>query len=178
MQCISLMRSDIGAKAQLLYGQNTRYTRCKTLCTDGTAAMILYRFMQAAQRAKLAPLAMMANKLLLWCCGCIIGRNADFGPGFVLIHSLGTVINSKVKGGTNIHIEHQVTIGAHKDKSPTLGNDIFIGAGAKIFGPIHIGNHVRIGANAVVCKDVPSHVTAVGIPARHLASESPHQEQP
>ena len=178
MQCIALIRSDIEAKARLLYGTSTGRTRCKTLCTDGTAAMILYRCMQAAQKAKLAPLAMIWNKLLLWFCGCIIGRNADFGPGFVMIHSLGTVINSKVKGGTNIHIEHQVTIGADKNQSPTLGDDIFIGAGAKIFGPIHIGNHVRIGANAVVCKDVPSHVTAVGIPARHLASASSHQEQP
>jgi serine O-acetyltransferase len=100
------------------------------------------------------------------CCNCIIGRGAEFGPGFVLIHSTGVVINGQVRGGSGIHIEHQVTIGAESRQSPVLGNDIFIGAGAKIVGGVSIGDSARIGANAVVIDDVPANQTAVGVPAR------------
>jgi serine O-acetyltransferase len=100
---------------------------------------------------------------------CIIGRGADFGPGFVLVHSQGVVINGSVRGGRDIKIEHQVTIGAERGQSPILGDDIFIGAGAKILGSIRIGSNVRVGANAVVVKDVPDHMTAVGVPARYIS---------
>jgi serine O-acetyltransferase len=73
-----------------------------------------------------------------------------------------------VRGGSGIKIEHQVTIGAEERMSPVLGDDVFIGAGAKVVGGCRIGNHVRIGANAVVIKDVPDGNTAVGIPARNI----------
>ena len=60
---------------------------------------------------------------------------------------------------------HQVTIGAEKSASPVLGDDIFLGAGAKILGAVTIGTGARVGANAVVVNDVPPHCTVVGIPA-------------
>ncbi len=130
--------------------------------------MILYRLMQSCQRSKLGVFAMIFNKLNVLG-SCIIGRGAEFGPGFVLIHSQGVVINGSVRGGRDIKIEHQVTIGAEREQSPILGNDIFIGAGAKILGSIRVGSYVRVGANAVVVKDVPDHVTAVGVPARYIS---------
>jgi serine O-acetyltransferase len=83
-----------------------------------------------------------------------------------LIHSNGVVINTSVRGGKNVFIEHQVTIGAEKGEAPVLGDNVFIGAGAKIVGAVRIGNDVKIGANAVVTKDLPDGATAVGIPAR------------
>ena len=63
-------------------------------------------------------------------------------------------------------LEHLVTIGAERDVSPRLGDDVFVGAGAKIVGAVTIGSRVKIGANAVVTCDLPSDCTAVGIPAR------------
>jgi serine O-acetyltransferase len=63
-------------------------------------------------------------------------------------------------------IEHQVTIGAEKGQSPVLGDNVFIGAGAKIIGAVRIGSDVKVGANAVVLDDVPTGATVVGIPAR------------
>ena len=99
-------------------------------------------------------------------CNCIIGRGAEFGPGLVLIHSTGVVINGSVRGGSGIHIEHQVTIGADQRISPTIGDEVFIGAGAKIIGNVKVGNGARVGANAVVVEDVPQGRTAVGVPAR------------
>jgi serine O-acetyltransferase len=162
----ALIKSDIQAKAQWMYEAVSASTILKTLLTDGTFAILTYRLMQASQRSKLVPLAMLFNKLNVLLGQCIIGRRANFGPGFVLIHSQGIVINSSVQGGRGIFIEHQVTIGAEKQQVPVLGNNVFIGAGAKILGAVRIGNDVKIGANAVVTKDLPDGATAVGIPAR------------
>jgi len=166
MNVFALMRTDITAKAQWLYGSASRKCVIKALLTDGTFAMLMYRLMQVTHRHRLAPLAMLFNKLNGFFGRCIIGRGAEFGPAFVLIHSYGVVINGAVRGGRDLRIEHLVTIGAERGTSPLLGDDVFIGAGAKIIGPVRIGSHTRIGANAVVTHDVPDHCTAVGIPAR------------
>ena len=173
-QCTcSLMAADVRAKAAWLYGTATFRTCVKTLCTDGTFAMIVYRMMQACTRWRLVPLAMLFNKINVVAGQCIIGRGATFGPGFVLVHSQGVVINTSVRGGCDVVIEHQVTIGAESRQSPELGDDVFIGAGAKIIGGVRIGSHVRIGANAVVIADLPDNVTAVGVPARAVARSVP-----
>lgn len=168
MKTCQLIKSDITAKAEWLYGSSSGRHRIKALLTDGSAAMILYRLMQAAQRHRWSWLAMIFNKLNAICCQCIIGRQAAFGERLVLIHSQGIVINQAVQGGNDIKIEHQVTIGASRNQSPQLGNGIFIGAGAKIIGGVTIGDHAKIGANAVVTHDVPPGRTAVGVPASLL----------
>jgi serine O-acetyltransferase len=161
-----LIAGDMRAKAQWVYADDSRRSRLKALVTDGSFAMICYRLMQSSQQAGLAPLAMLFNKLNVICGRCIIGRGADFGPEFVLIHSLGVVINSSVRGGRGVKLEHQVTIGAESQEAPVLGNDVFVGAGAKILGKVEVGSRTRIGANAVVIRDVPDGATAVGVPAR------------
>lgn len=163
-----LILSDLRAKAEWCYESRSWTAIVKVLLTDGTAAMIWYRMMQWARRWHLSPLEMFFNRCNSIFCSCIIGRGAEFGPGFVLIHSQGVVINGNVRGGTDIKIEHQVTIGAEKRLFPTLGNNVFLGAGSKIVGGITIGSDVRIGANAVVVKDVPDHATVVGIPPAQI----------
>lgn len=171
MSCaLCLIRGDIRAKARWLYGNDSAISRCKALLTDGTFAMVIYRLMQASQNCGLTPLAMIFNKLNAVFGQCIIGRGAVFDAEFVLIHSQGVVINSGVRGGKRIFIEHQVTIGAEKRLSPQLGSDVFIGAGARLLGAVRIGNNARIGANAVVTTDIPDGATAVGIPARVVRS--------
>ena len=176
MNLYSLINSDLHAKAQWLYGSSSFRNLLKARLTDGTTAMILYRFMQWSQRHHLAPLAMLFNKLNVMG-GCIIGRGADFGPGLVLVHSNGVVINTTVKGGRNVVIEHQVTIGAEKGVSPVLGDDVFIGAGAKIIGTLKVGNGAKVGANAVVLEDVPEGATVAGIQAR-VVKTSTYPENP
>jgi serine O-acetyltransferase len=128
--------------------------------------MVWYRLMQWAGRWKLMPLEMVFNKMNAICCNCIIGRGAQFGPGFVLVHSTGVVINGSVRAGRNLTLEHQVTIGAERRLSPAIGDDVFVGAGAKIIGSVTIGDGAKVGANAVVVHDVPAGSTVVGIPAR------------
>lgn len=94
---------------------------------------------------------------------CSIGDNLKIVHG-----GNGVIISSQAVIGNNVTIYHQVTIGVINNKvgAPIIGDNVFIGAGAKILGPITIGTGASIGANAVVLKDVPAGATAVGIPAR------------
>ncbi len=169
-----LILSDLRAKAEWCYETRGWKGVMKVLLTDGTPAMIWYRLMQWARRWRLAPLEMLFNRMNTMCCGCIIGRGAEFGAEFVLIHSLGVVINGNVRGGAGVKIEHQVTIGAEKRQSPVLGDNVFVGAGAKIVGAVRLGDGVKIGANAVVLTDIPAGATAVGIPAKVVRIVEPN----
>lgn len=174
----ALIREDLRCKALWCYESDGWRSRLRALATDGTASMILYRLMQWSRRRRLAPLEMLFNKLNSALCGCVIGRGAEFGPGLVLIHSWGVVINGAVRAGCRIHLEHQVTIGAERRQTPMLGDDIFIGAGARVLGGIQIGDGARIGANAVVLADVPALHTAVGVPARNVPrSDAPSSQR-
>ncbi len=173
MTLAQLVLGDIRAKAEWNYERTDWKALLRTLATDGTAAMVLYRLMQWATRRHLTPLAWIFNKLNSVLNNCIIGCGANFGPRLVLIHATGVVINSSVRGGSDIHVEHQVTIGADRRLAPVLGDGVFIGAGAKIIGSVHIGSDVRVGANAVVVHDVPPHCTVVGVPARIVRRRSP-----
>ena len=92
---------------------------------------------------------------------------ADLGEGLKLPHPNGVVIHQDAIIGRNSMIMQQVTIGITANGGPpTIGSDVYIGAGAKILGKINIGDGARIGANAVVLCDVPPHTTAVGAPAK------------
>lgn len=162
---MKLLLADLKAK-QRLYSQYGHCSLPRALLTDGTLAVLLYRLQQGLMRIKLVPLALLAQLVNKWLNGCMIGLRASFGPGFILVHPVGTVINSAVTGGRNVWLQSSVVIGENRGQSPTLGKDIFVGAGARIIGGIHIGDGARIGANAVVMVDVAPGSTMVGIPAR------------
>lgn len=102
--------------------------------------------------------------------GADIPLSCQLGGGLLLPHPNGVVIHPSVAIGPNCLLFQQVTIGATQDGVPTLGGHVDVGAGAKIIGPVRIGDHARIGANAVVTADVPAGATVVGIPARIVAS--------
>ena len=161
---------DFKYKAQCYYNQSDFKSVFKVLWRDGSSSVVLYRIAQFFSKIGLGLIGFLFLDINKFLNGCVIGRNADFDSGFVLMHPIGVVINSGVKGGKNIVIESGVVIGAAKNglpvEVPMLGNDIFIGSGAKILGGIKIGNHVKIGANAVVVNDIPNGATVVGIPAR------------
>jgi serine O-acetyltransferase len=167
-----LILGDLRAKAGWCYGSSRARDVVKVLLSDGTMAMVIYRGMQWARRHRLSPVEMGLNRLNAICCNCIIGRGAEFGPGFVLIHATGVVINGDVAGGSDVMIEHQVTIGAERRQAPRLGSHVFVGAGAKILGSVSVGDHARVGANAVVVEDVPAYCTVVGVPARVVRRRS------
>lgn len=107
--------------------------------------------------------------------GCSLAANV-FGPGLCLNHCNGVVVNGHTRIGSNARINAGVNIGSFSkfdqnfthNNAPIIGDNVYIGPGAKLFGKIIIGDNVAIGANAVVNKDVPSNSTAVGIPAQVL----------
>ena len=102
--------------------------------------------------------------------GIEIHPSAKIGSGLLIDHGMGVVIGETAEIGDNCTIYQGVTLGGTgKDvgkRHPTLGDNVMVGAGAKVLGPINIGNNVKIAANAVVLQNVPDDCTAVGIPAR------------
>jgi serine O-acetyltransferase len=95
-----------------------------------------------------------------------ISISARIGGGLMMPHPNGIVIHKDAVIGPNCLIFQQVTIGTNGRGVPMIGGHVDIGAGARIIGPVTIGDHARIGANAVVTCDVPAGCTAVGVPAR------------
>ena len=102
--------------------------------------------------------------------GIEIHPGAKIGKRLFIDHGMGVVIGETTEIGENCLLYQGVTLGGTgKDKGkrhPTLGNNVMVGAGAKVLGPITIGNNVKVAANAVVLKPIPDNCTAVGVPAR------------
>src|SRR6187455_704483 len=97
---------DLQRKAEWRYQSVSRRAVLKVFLADGSLAMVLYRLMQFCHRNYLGPVGLVLGKVNVLLGGCVIGRGADFGPGFVLLHSLGTVINSGARGGRGVLLEH------------------------------------------------------------------------
>lgn len=160
------LKGDLRAKARWCCGSDSRKNMFRVLVWDGTFATMIYRASQFCYRHHLGPLGAILNQLNPILTHAVIGRGATFGPGLVILHSIGLVINTGVRAGANVIIENGVTIGAEKGRAPVLGDNVYVGSGARIIGGVTVGNNTRIGANAVVVRDVPADATAVGIPAR------------
>ena len=121
-------------------------------------------------------LARLISQIARFFTGIEIHPGATIGKGLCIDHGMGVVIGETAEIGDDVLIYHGVTLGGTgKDKGkrhPTIGNGVVIGAGAKVLGPIKVGNNAKIGANAVVVKDVPEGATAVGIPAKNIIRTS------
>lgn len=131
--------------------------------------LIFYRIAHGLYKIKLFFLARLISQLGRFFTGIEIHPGAKIGKGIFIDHGMGVVIGETAEIGDNVTIYHGVTLGGTgKDKGkrhPTIGNNVIIGCGAKILGPISIGDGAKIGANSVVLKNVPKGKTAVGIPA-------------
>lgn len=115
----------------------------------------------------LKPLAMLIKWVIRIVWGGVIPPSVQIGEGtFITYHALGVVIHKKVIIGKDCVVRQHVTIGGNDSGFPILGDNVEIGAGAVLIGGIHIGNNVRIGANAFVNTDIPDNCTAVGLPAK------------
>lgn len=112
--------------------------------------------------------------------GIEIHPGAKLGESILIDHGMGVVIGETAKVGNRVVIYHGTTLGGTgKDigkRHPTIGNDVFIGAGTKILGPINIGSNSKIGANSVVLKDVPEWATVVGVEAKIVRIKSKSEE--
>jgi serine O-acetyltransferase len=163
---LGLLRADMAAKSAWYHGRVSRGLAWRMLVSDGSLCTVLYRLMRALGCWHLGAPAAVVYKLNVFLTGAVIGRGAQFGPGLIVLHSVGLVVNTAVRGGDNVVLEGSVTVGAEKGRSPVLGDNVFIGTGARLIGGVSVGSGARIGANAVVVKDVPAGATAVGVPAK------------
>lgn len=133
-------------------------------------AMILYRVSHQLYKMKMFFLARFFSQFGRFLTGIEIHPGAQIGKGFFIDHGMGVVVGETAEVGDNVTLYHGVTLGGTgKDtgkRHPTVGDNVVIGSGAKILGPIFIGSNSKIGANSVVLKDVPEGSTVVGIPGK------------
>ena len=140
------------------------------LCYPGFYALLFHRLSHYLWNHSFKLLARFISTISRFLTGIEIHPGARIGKGLFIDHGVGVVIGETAVIGDNVTLFHGVTLGGTgKEKGkrhPTIGNNVFIGSGAKILGNINIGNNVRIGANAVVLKDIPEDTTAVGVPVK------------
>lgn len=140
----------------------------------GFHILIFHRIANFLYRHKLFFLARLISQIGRFITGIEIHPGAKIGKRLFIDHGMGIVIGETAEVGNDCTIYHQVTLGGTgKDKNkrhPTVGNNVMIGAGSKVLGPIKIGNNVKIGAGSVVLHDIEKNSTVVGVPVDRVIS--------
>jgi cysteinyl-tRNA synthetase len=140
------------------------------LTYPGFHAILIHRISHALWKLKIPLIPRLLSHISRFFTGIEIHPGAKIGAGFFIDHGMGVVIGETAEIGENCLLYQGVTLGGTgKEKGkrhPTLGNNVVVGAGAKILGPIRIGNGVKIGANSVVLKSIPDYAIVVGVPGR------------
>jgi serine O-acetyltransferase len=140
------------------------------LCYPGLHAVLWHRLAHGLWRRRWRLAARFTAHISRWLTGIEIHPAAQIGRRLIIDHGMGVVIGETAEIGDDVYLYHQVTLGGTSSvrgkRHPTLGNNVIIGAGAKVLGAITVGDNARIGANAVVVQNVPADTTVVGIPAR------------
>jgi len=153
------------------------------LTYPGVKAVFFHRISNFFYKAGFDLIARIISQTIRFFTGIEIHPGAKIGKNLFIDHGMGVVVGETSEIGDNVTIYHNVTLGGsspsidserqrHEKRHPTIGNDVVIGSGAQIIGPIKVGNNTRIAANAVVVKDVPENATMVGIPARAVKLEN------
>ncbi|MFV1996912.1 MAG: serine O-acetyltransferase [Acidiferrobacterales bacterium] len=136
----------------------------------GIHAVGAHRVSHLLWRLRLRLVARLLSQLMRWLTGIEIHPGARIGKRFFIDHGMGVVIGETAEIGDDCTLYHGVTLGGttwqQEKRHPTLCDDVVVGAGAKVLGPIVIGEGARIGSNSVVVRDVPAGATVVGIPGR------------
>jgi serine O-acetyltransferase len=177
------IRADINRKIRA-YGvrpqdQTFFRKRITPLLELGTLAVVVFRFGRWAYSLKLPVLRqlmiaiyLMVNQLCLMMSGAHLQVESDIGPGLIVHNAVGVLILVK-RMGHSCTLTQDVSIGTIRGEvRPTIGNNVFFGAGSKVFGPVTIGDNVVVCPNSFVAGDVPSNCTVMGVPARIISRES------
>ncbi len=139
----------------------------------GLQATLLYRSANLLHRRGVRVLPQLLSRLNLTLYGLDIPPSVPIGPGLYVPHPVGTVVMAE-RIGANVTLVSGVTIGMRNEpRFPRIGDNVYVGAGARVLGGVEVGSDVSIGANAVVIHDVPDGATAVGVPARLRCAAAP-----
>ena len=138
---------------------------------SGFHAIVYHRISHFCYKYKLLSLARWVSQVARHKTGIEIHPGAKIGRGLFIDHGMGIVIGETAVIGDNCTIYHGVTLGGRghskgERRHPVIGDNVLVGAGAKLLGPITVGNDVSIGANAVVLHDIPDYATVVGVPGK------------
>jgi len=147
------------------------------LCYPGVHALLYHRLAHWLWKRNIKLLARFISAMSRFLTGIEIHPAATIGEKFFIDHGMGVVIGETATIGQNVTMYHGVTLGGTSLRQgirhPQVGDNVIIGAGAQLLGPIYVGSDARIGSNAVVVKDVPTGATMVGIPARPVMEKMP-----
>ena len=151
------------------------------LTYPGVKAVFFHRIANFFHLAKFHLVARIISQLSRFLTGIEIHPGAKIGKNLFIDHGMGVVIGETSEIGNNVTIYHMATLGGiapsinsndqrQVKRHPTLGDCVVVGSGAQILGPVKIGTHAKVGANAVVTKDVPENAVMVGIPAKNVGT--------
>ena len=154
------------------------------LTYPGVKAIFFHKIANFFSVAKFHLIARIISQFSRFLTGIEIHPKARIGKNFFIDHGMGVVIGETSKIGDNVTIYHMVTLGGispsinsdnqrQVKRHPTLKDNVVIGSGAQVLGPITVGENAKIGANAVVTKDVPANAVMVGIPAKNVNKGGP-----
>jgi serine O-acetyltransferase len=136
----------------------------------GFHALLFYRLAHWLVKHRIPFFPRALSQFARFITGIEIHPGATIGSGLFIDHGMGVVVGETTEIGDNVTLFQGVTLGGtgkqRGKRHPTIGNHVVVGAGAKVLGPIIVGDYVKIGANSVVLQDVPDHSTVVGIPGR------------
>lgn len=157
-------------------------SRLETLLTSpGLHANLFHRMNHWLWNRNLRLLARLGSHLARFLTGVEIHPGAKIGRRFFIDHGMGIVIGETTEIGDDCSVYHGVTLGGTSwqkgKRHPTLERGVIIGAGAKVLGPITLGEGSRVGSNAVVVKDVPAGATVVGVPGHVVAKKKPDEKE-
>ncbi len=140
------------------------------LCYPGVHAIIWHRIAHGLWKMHLKLIAKIISSLTRFFTGIEIHPGAKIGPGFFIDHGMGVIIGETTEIGKNVTLYQGTTLGGTGKETgkrhPTLGDNVVVASGAKVLGPFKVGDRSKIGAGAVVLKEVPPDCTVVGIPGR------------
>jgi serine O-acetyltransferase len=147
------------------------------LCYPGFHARQFHRLAHFLYKRRMRLLARIVSHISRFLTGIEIHPGAKIGEGLFIDHGMGVVIGETAEIGDNCHLYQGVTLGGTSTKRtkrhPTLGNNVVVGAGAKIIGAVTIGDNAKIGAGSVVLSNVPPNATVVGVPGHVVAYHDP-----
>ncbi len=147
------------------------------LAYPGFHAVVLHRLAHRLYLRQIPVLPRLVSHFNRWITGIEIHPAARLGRRLTIDHGMGVVIGATAEVGDDVLLYQGVTLGNARfqrgKRHPTVGNNVVIGAGAKVLGPITVGDGARVAAGAVVINDVPPHTTAAGVPAKAIRYHNP-----